>query len=189
MSDKQDREPLERMVAAYETMLERAHDFIESAEEKTAPVIKDALLNASEKAVELGELTREEAQNISRYIERDVKDAAEFLVETGQDFRDWFRFDVELMEKRLFDMLLGVADQTSVQLRELATRAERASHYRTGEIVGPGALKCESCGEEIHFRKTGRIPPCPVCKGSDFRRLNIGDLAGEGVDQGDIDGD
>jgi hypothetical protein len=165
MSDKK-YDPVERMVAAYETMLERVSEF----SGKAGPALGKAIDNARETAVELGELSREEADKIALYIERDMTDA-NFLVETGQDFRDWFKFDVQLIEARLFSMFASVADQTSLELRDLAERARRATVLRTGEITGPGTLECAGCGEHLHFKKAGHIPPCPKCKGTEFKRV------------------
>lgn len=167
MSDKKN-DPVEKMVAAYETMLERVNQF----SDKAGPVLKEGIDQARETAVELGELSREEAEKIAAYLERDMKDAAEFIVETGQDFKDWFKFDVQLIEAKLFDMFASVADQTSVELRELAERAKRASRLKTGEITGPGTLECVECGEQLHFDKPGHIPPCPKCRATEYKRVN-----------------
>ncbi len=166
MSEK-NNDTVEKMVAAYETMLERVNQFTG----KAGPVLGNAIDHARETAVELGELSREEADKIATYIERDMKDAAEFLVETRQDFKDWFQFDVQLIEAKLFDMFASVADQTSIELRELAERAKRVSRYKTGEIIGPGTLQCTACGEQLHFEKAGHIPPCPKCHGTEYKRV------------------
>lgn len=170
MSERKDHDAVDQLVAAYESMIERLHSLLNRAENKAGPAFSEALIEARERAVELGELTREEADKISRYIERDMKDAASYIVETGQDFRDWFVFDWKLVEGRLFDLLAGVADQTSLQLRELAEQAKAMNIYHTGEITGPGTLVCTGCSKELHFRKTGHIPPCAQCKGTEFQR-------------------
>ena len=162
--DKND--PVEKLVSAYETMLDR----VSSVSEKAGPALTHAIDHARETAIELGELSKEEADKIATYIERDMKDAADFIVETGQDFQDWFKFDVELIEARLFDMFSSVADKTSLELRELAERAKRASRLHTGEITGPGTLVCTGCGAELHFKKAGHIPPCSKCRGTEFKR-------------------
>jgi hypothetical protein len=167
MNDKKD-DPVEKMVSAYETMLER----INEVSGKAGPLLKNSIEHARETAVELGELSREEAEKIGSYIERDMKDAADFLVETGQDFKEWFKFDVQLIEAKLFDMFSSVADQTSIELRELAERAKRASRLHTGEITGPGTLECMSCNDQLHFKKAGHIPPCPKCRGTEFKRVH-----------------
>lgn len=169
MGDKQ-KDPVDRLVSAYEAMLERVHEAADSAEKKSLPWLRETLAGARDKAVELEELTREEADRVSRYVERDLHEAASFIAETGQEFRDWLSFDWRLMQSRMLDMFAGMADQTSQALQGLAEQAREASLYHTGEITAPGVLQCTECGEELHFEKTGHIPPCPKCNATTFQR-------------------
>jgi len=162
---------VEKLISAYETMLKR----VDEAADKTMPALRKSLEQARETAIELGELTREEAEKISGYVERDMKDAADFIVETGQDFREWFSFDVQMIETKFYDLFASVADQTSLELQALAERARQASKFHTGEITGPGTLECTQCGEQLHFQKTGHIPPCPKCHATEFKRASAKD--------------
>ena len=84
VTEPRDRDPLDRMVEAYETMLERVGDGMDTAAHRTVPALRHALERARETAVELGELTREEAERIASYLERDVRDAAHYLADTGE---------------------------------------------------------------------------------------------------------
>ncbi|PLX62185.1 zinc ribbon-containing protein [Sedimenticola selenatireducens] len=170
MTNKDEKDPVERMVDAYERMLEYVDDVIGKAEKTTLPTLKKSLDAAREKAVELNELTREEAEKIAAYVERDMKEAAHYLVETGDEFREWFRFDVKLIEGRLMEMFASVADRTRLELERFANQAREAAVYRTGEITGPGTLVCDQCGKELHFHKAGHIPPCSKCHGTIYRR-------------------
>ena len=165
------RDLVERLVSAYDTMLARVDDTLGRLEETGFPALRKSINHARERAVELGELSREEADRVAAYLERDVKDAAQFLSDTGEELRSWFRFDMRLIETQVFSMFANVADQTSLQLQELADRARRADLYHTGEVTGLGTLACVACGKELHFHKPGHIPPCPRCKGSEFRRV------------------
>jgi hypothetical protein len=169
MNDKS-TDPVDRLVAAYEAMLQRVHEAADTAETKTVPWLRETLANARERAVELEELTREEAERVSAYVERDLQDAATFLADSGQEFRDWVSFDWQLMQDRMLQMFAGMADQTSLALRELAEQARNASLYRTGDITAPGMLECVDCGQALRLRKTGHVPPCPKCQGTVFRR-------------------
>lgn len=169
MSDKQ-KDPVDRLVSAYESMLERVHEAADTAEKKTLPWLREALAGARDKAVELEELTREEADKVSRYVERDLHEAAGFIADTGQELRDWLRFDWQLMQNRMLDMFAGMADQTSQALKGFADQAREASLYHSGEVAAPGALECVACGAEINLDKTGRVPTCPNCGATRFRR-------------------
>lgn len=170
MSDEQKHDTADKLVQAYEQMLKATHETIEKAQQESAPKFRDMLEKARDNMVELGELTREEAHKVSDYITRDIEDAANYIAETGQDIHDWWRFDLELIEKRMLDMFKLVADQTSLQLAQWAATARQLSLYQAGEITGPGTLICDRCGAATHFVKAGRIPPCADCGATTFRR-------------------
>ena len=169
MNDKE-KDPVDRLVRAYESMLERVNDAAETAEKKSVPWLRETLMDAREKAVELGELTREEAEKVAAYVERDLHEAASFLADTGPEFRDWLSFDWQLMQNRMLDMFAGMADQTSQALKGFADQARAASEYHAGEIVAPGVFECTVCGETVHLEKTAQLPACPKCKATTFRR-------------------
>ena len=163
--------PVDRLVNAYERMLEHVDSMLDTAEKNTLPTIRKSIDAAREKMVELNELTREEAEKVATYLERDMKDAAHFLSETGDEFREWFKFDVQLIEARMMEMLAKVADRTRLELDRLADRAREGVLYHTGEITGPGTLACTQCGKELHFHKAGHIPPCQKCHATEYRRI------------------
>jgi hypothetical protein len=170
MPENQKRDAVDRMVAAYDRMLKQAQEGISGAHKETVPRLRELLDKTRDHMVELGELTREEATRVAAYVERDIKDLAAYIADAGSGLREWWRFDLRVMEERMLEVFSSVADQTSLQLREWAEQARRAPAYRTGEITGPGTLNCETCGEELNFLKAGRIPPCPKCGGTGYRR-------------------
>ena len=163
------RDPIEAMGEAYERLLETAMEELHEAEEKSGPVLHRLIDRAKEKLLAAEEFTEEELDKVSDYLKRDLIDAADYLVETGSDLATWLGFDIALIEERLKEMFFKAADQTTIELEKLKLEAERAG-YRTGEITGPGTLVCDACGEELHFHRVGRIPPCPKCNGTHFHR-------------------
>ncbi|AFL73022.1 zinc ribbon-containing protein [Thiocystis violascens] len=172
MTEEHKHDTTDKLVHAYEQMLKQTHETIEKAQQESVPKFREILDKARDNMVELGELTREEAEKVSDYIKRDIEDAANYIAETGQEMRDWWRFDLELIERRMMDMFTQVADQTSLQLAQWAENARRMSLYQAGEVTGPGTLICDRCGAETHFVKAGRIPICAECGGTSFRRRN-----------------
>ena len=160
----------ERLIHAYNRMMERVKAALEQAERKTIPALEHSIEKAKTKAMDLGELTREEADRIGEYLKRDLRDVGEFLADTGGELRDWLHFDIELIEDRLLDMFAAAADKTRLELLAIEDRAARASQYRTGEITTLGTLECTDCGELLHFYGTGHIPPCPKCRNTVFVR-------------------
>jgi ElaB/YqjD/DUF883 family membrane-anchored ribosome-binding protein len=170
-SDKRDQQDQtsERLVQAYEQMLERTKEAVDQAQEAT-PKLRQMLEQVRDNMVELGELSREEGAKIADYVERDIADAAHWLVDTGEELKNWWRFDLELIEQRWLEAFTSVADQTSVQLKQWAERARDAALYQAGQITGPGTLVCDKCGAETHFTRSGRIPACAECGNLTFRR-------------------
>lgn len=162
----------EKSTAAYDKMMERIQHFFEESESNAVPTLKQRIELAKLRAIELREVTAEEADKIAYYVERDLHDAAEYLETTGKEFSTWFSFDLQLVEARLYELFASVADRTRLELGQLASQAQMAQQYHTGEITGIGTLFCDSCGTEMHFKKTGRIPPCPKCHHTEFRRYS-----------------
>jgi len=162
--------PVDKLVEAYEELLKRTRETLATATEGAVPHFRELVDKARDNMVELGELTREEANKVSDYLRRDVEDAAAYIAETGQDIQDWWRFDLELIEQRMLDMFSLAADQTSLQLAQWAETARRMTLYQAGEVTGPGTLVCDRCGAKTHFVKAGRIPPCADCGGTGFKR-------------------
>jgi polyhydroxyalkanoate synthesis regulator phasin len=160
----------DKLVGAYEELLRRTQETLASTQKESVPRFRELLEKARDNMVDLGELTREEAHKVSDYLRRDVEDAASYIAETGQDLRDWWRFDLELIEQRMMDMFARAADQTSLQLAAWAENARQLTLYQAGEVTGPGTLVCDRCGAKTHFVQAGRIPICADCGNYTFKR-------------------
>ncbi len=165
-TDRQDR-----LVKAYDQMLEHVRDWIQDVEDTTVPALEKAIDAAREKTSELAELTREESERIGEYIKRDLAHLGDHLETDQQDLKTWFHIDMELIEDKLKDLFSSVADRTTLELQQLRENASHADEWHTGHITGPGVLECLACGEQLHFEKTGHIPPCPKCRATSFKRI------------------
>ena len=177
MKKHPNNEMLEKIVIAYEKMLERAmdeyQDFMGSVEElehKAAPVLHEFIDKSKDTAVKLEELTEEESAKIARYVKQDLKDAAQWMARTGQDLKQWFNFEGGMAKLEIADLFMKAADQTKVDLVRFEHEVDEGGVYHTGQIVGPGTMVCEDCGEDLRFAKASRIPPCPRCHGVSFHR-------------------
>lgn len=164
------------LVDAYNQMMRRVRDSIENAEAQAVPTLQKAIEQARQQAIHLGEVTLEEAEDVGNYIKRDINDAAEYLMETSHEFSEWLLMDIDLVEQKVLELFLSVADKTRLELEQLASpRCEQnpalsTNPYHTGEITGPGTLLCANCGERVSFSSTDQIPACTRCSGNDFRR-------------------
>ena len=169
MNDQDLKHKLEQ---AYGHMLDIAKEFVVNARENSGPVIREALNEAKEKASELGELTSEEIERLSDYLEKDLTEAASFMQEQERELSDWLRLDLLVVEKFLLEKFESLADRTRIELEQLSLDADINGEWHTGEILSMGVLECIACGEQLHFEKPGHIPPCPKCHKTKFKRLH-----------------
>jgi len=167
-----DQNRQEKLISGYDRMLKRVRDWVQDVEDKTVPAIEKAIDAAREKATELGELTREEAEQVSDYVQRDLLHLGEHINKEDQDLKTWFHIDMELIEDELTDIFSSVADPTTVELLRLKETAILSDFWKTGEITGPGVLQCTECDEQLHFHKISHIPPCPKCHATLFKRIS-----------------
>lgn len=162
-----------RLADAYLAMLHRVHEFIEQAQAESLPAaLEGQILRAREKAVELEELSHEEAERIGDYLRRDLEDAGEYLADTSKELKDWLDFDIELVEEKLAPVFALMADHTREELANIAARAAAMTILHTGEVTGLGTLRCINCEQTMQFTKPGHIPPCPKCHGTEFQRTS-----------------
>jgi len=162
----------DKLLQAYDKMVQRLHDAVEQAEKLAIPTIDENLKKAQEKAIELGELTREEASKVAGYLKRDIEDVSVYLQETQKEFSEWLSFESVLIEGKIGDWINSVADKTKLEWDKLSLDAIKNKLYHSGEVTGPGTLECINCKQTLHFKKTGHIPPCPTCHKTEFKRHN-----------------
>lgn len=160
----------EKLIEAYHRMIERVRNAIEQAESRALPNIRQNVEKARETAVDLGELTHDEAEKVAYFVKRDVQDAAQHLSESSHELADWLRFDIDRIEDQLLEAFSSVADHTKLEWLELRQELENDPPYHSGEIAGPGSLYCTACNEAVHFHQIASIPECPRCGNTTFRR-------------------
>jgi hypothetical protein len=168
----QNHEHDNKLVDAYNRMMARIREAIETADADAVPSLQKAIDMARQQAIHLGEITQEEAEAIGNYIKRDVNDAAEYLMETSHAFSEWLMLDIEIIEQKILELFLSVADKTRVELEQLShPHCDVVVHeYHSGEITGPGTLLCANCNQRVQFHTTRRIPPCPKCHHTIYKR-------------------
>jgi len=161
---------VEKLIDGYNQMLETAKEVIDVTKREAEPAFLDAIDKGKEKLAEATELTGEEIEKVSDYVMRDLHDAAEYIAVGERELGDWLRIDALYIEDRLLEMFSNMVDETALALENIRQNAERATSWHTGEITGIGTLVCKECGEVLHFKKTGHIPPCPKCHKTEFAR-------------------
>ena len=165
------------LISAYNQMMSDMRVAFEQVESGDMTLQK-ALDLAKHQAVHIGEVTAEEAHEIGEYIKRDINDAAEFMMESSAEFYDWLMLDIEMVERKVMELFLSVADHTRIELEQFkqvtcrpqASPGERAAIYRSGEITAPGNLICEHCGTSSPLFSSSEIQDCKKCGHHRFTR-------------------
>jgi rubrerythrin len=169
------KETSDKVLKTYHAMLDQVKELWHATEEKALPTLSENIERATEKAAELGELTKEEIEKIGDYIQKDLKQAGTYLSEytakNGPLLENWIKDELEFAESQFAEVFATLADKTRLELDALAERARQVGVWHTGEITNVGILYCQNCDEVLHFKKPGHIPPCPKCKGTEFKKV------------------
>ncbi|HAC27053.1 MAG TPA: metalloendopeptidase, partial [Marinobacter hydrocarbonoclasticus] len=129
-----------KALEVYDRMLERVQTRLHELQETSLQTLEEEVQKAIEVEYEVEEMTREEADLLGAYLQRDLEHLLHFVEETGEGLGEWLQLDIALLEHTLADRLLSVADQTLVDTLELKQKLENqdVSHYISGEVATAG---------------------------------------------------
>jgi hypothetical protein len=170
------------LICAYNQMMKEMRNAFEQSDPNDMSLQK-ALNLAKHEAVRTGEVTAEEAHEIGEYIKRDINDAAEYMMDASAEFYDWLMLDIEIIERKVMELFLSVADHTRIELEQFKQQqpsskpdsVEQIPVYKSGEITCPGSLICERCGKTKPFLSSNEITNCEKCDHNRFIRRHHGE--------------
>jgi len=123
-----------RLQHAYENLLSHVEEFLES--EKTT--LSDALQQAQTRLHDLGDLSRDEIDDISNEFVKDLKDVGEEAREVREFMGNALKMDAMYITEGMLKRLKLVADKTSVELIQLNEElAERIRDREQQQQSGP----------------------------------------------------
>lgn len=162
-----------KALEVYDRMLERVQTRLRDLQETSLQTLEEEVQKAVEVEYELEEMTREEADLLGAYLQRDLQHLLHFVEETGEGLKEWLQLDLSLLEQTLADRLLSVADQTLVGTLELNQKLENQdiSHYISGEVATAGMFRCLNCSHMLCLTKTSLLHPCEACGSHYFERV------------------
>ncbi|MCP4980725.1 MAG: zinc ribbon-containing protein [Gammaproteobacteria bacterium] len=161
----------EKLVAAFDHMVENVSDAIHEAEEVLAPTVDEMVHNAQLLARELFALTQEEAESLATTLKRDIHKANKTLNQQRKELKDWLSFDLILVEDRFIELIARSADKAWLDFRAFENEDHQGSIYRSGEVCSAGTFNCNNCDSSINLSVSGQIPRCPVCDREEFYRV------------------
>jgi len=161
MNDQNDKRNGQEEVGLYEKLASRTAELLEEGKK----TFDEALKRAKEELAAAGDFSREQVDRLGEYVRRDLKENADKARQAVKKAVVPQRLAAGVQSA--FSRILASAAET---LTELAERSEKSLEYKTGEITSPGTLTCKACEAEMHMTKTTRIPPCPKCHKTVFRK-------------------
>lgn len=157
-----------RYEALYDRFAERARELFDAGQEKTNEAMEKAMEGAREQFAAAGEFTAEQGETFKKFMRRDLEQTALEMRALGQEARE------HLSPARLgagaLSSMARLLEATGTALQNLSRKAEDALHFKTGEITAAGTLTCKKCGQTVQLKRSAHIPPCPSCRGTEFRK-------------------
>ena len=149
----------------YEKMSRILRESLEKTGTLTEEVFERSLKEARELSSRMKEHYGEDISKVSEYIRRDWHEAIRFTrTQTRRSF------NLDRLQAGLLDVISTLAKSAGEQLGNFAEKINHRLTYKTGEIAGAGTLECLECHQTLLFEQASRIPPCPKCRNTTFRR-------------------
>ena len=168
MDIKSDRE---RLIKAFDHMVDNVSQTIHEAEEALEPTIDEMVHNAQDMARDIYKLSQEESEKLGEALKRDIQKANKTLNQQKKELKDWLSFDLSLVEDKFIELIARAADKSWLDFRSFENESKHGEIYRTGEVCSAGTLCCKSCAQTMNLSKTSHIPPCPKCHHTEFYRV------------------
>jgi len=155
-------------ITNFEKLAARTKEQLILGKDKSMEWLGQAVDASADQLEKAGEFSKEEGERARQFLKRD-------LAATRVDFtRARASVNKALDPSRVGVGFVDLASHLFGNMGEMfqgwAAKSEEALTFNTGEISGPGKLTCADCGAELHLERSSRIPPCPKCHKTDFRK-------------------
>lgn len=154
--------------ARYDRFVELSRELYEKGHEHGREAWEKAMELARQELTAAGNFSMEQGDAFKRYLRRDL----------DQTLADMRQLGVEAQE-RLNPARIGAGAISSLSklfsavgdtMMAWSEKAETALEFKTGEITSAGTLTCLACGQNVHLKSTGVVPPCPSCHATQYRK-------------------
>ena len=186
-------QPMDDELAAYEKMRQGiSKAFSDLHDRLNVETINKAIERATSELKEAGTHSMEAISNASEALKKDIISSTnnlkpkvnEVTEEARKQFNHWLDkggalwHDISQEAERLHEFsrdkggafLVNVIRGLSEWGQEVSEKLDTSLNYKTGETSHGGEFVCTNCKNKIHLKQPGRIPPCPKCTKTDFRR-------------------
>ena len=192
-TEKKQAQTTDEEIAAYEKMLQRVSKTLgELYDRINEETISQVIDKATTELKEAGGHSMEAIAKASTALKKDIASTTEHLKpkvekvtgEAQKQFDNWLdkggalwhniaqeaEHVYELSRDKGGAFLVNVTRGLSEWGQTVGKRLDASLKYKTGEISHGGEFICTNCDGKIHLKHPGRIPPCPKCTKTEFRR-------------------
>jgi hypothetical protein len=192
-TEKNQGQTTDEELEAYEKMRQRVSKiFVELHDKVNGETISQAIDKATTELKEAGGHSMEAIGKASTALKKDIASTTKHLkpkldqvaVETKGQFDNWLDkggalwHDIAQEAEHVYELsrdkggafLVNVTKGLSEWSQTVGEKLDTSLKYKTGEISHGGKFICTSCNGKIHLKHPGRIPPCPKCTKTEFRR-------------------
>ena len=157
-----------RMEEHYDKLASKFNELYSTGKERGRESMSAALDKAHEQLTALGEFSAEQGEKLKQYLARDLDQVISDAQQLGEGAKE--RFHPARLGAGALSSLAAVLELTGNALSSLSAKTKETLTYKTGEMTSAGTLTCQECGQKMHLKKTGHVPPCPKCSGTRFNK-------------------
>ncbi len=158
----------EQLEEKYDKFVEKFQQIFQESREKTTETMEKAMDKAHEQLTQAGEFTSEQGKTFKDSLMRDLKQATYQAKLFGEEAKEYL--DPERLKTGALASLSNLLHKAGDALDFLKEKTDQVLIYKTGEITTAGSLTCLKCDKKLQLKKTGHVPPCPACKGTEFKK-------------------
>lgn len=157
-----------KLAQQYDKLASKFKELYLAGKERGRESMAVALEKAHEQMTAVGEFSAEHGAELKKYMARDLDQTIADAQHLGEEAKE--RLHPSRLGAGALSSLASVLELTSNALHALSEKTREKLVYRTGEVTSAGTLTCQACGQTVHLKETGHIPPCPKCSGTLFHK-------------------
>lgn len=115
-----------------------------------------------------GEFSADQGEAFKHYLRRDLDQTKVDMQQLGVEAQD--RLNPARVGAGALSSLAKLLHAAGGAMLSWSEQAESALEFKTGEITSAGTLTCLACGQKVHLKATGVVPPCPSCHATRYRK-------------------
>jgi hypothetical protein len=155
-------------VRNFEALASKTKEQLAKSKEQSAQWLHKAIDTAAEQLEKAGEFTKEEGGRAKEFLKRDLEATREDFANASARVKR--ALDPHRLGSGMMSLTSHLFESLGDKFKEWSHKTEEVLVFHTGQVTGPGTLTCTDCGTQMHPAGTGRIPPCPKCHKTEFRK-------------------